>query len=79
MVELGCGTQQDESDSGFKCGYRLVPSATFLLLLRCRSAVLAVLATHDMPDRIYISGDTLMVDNLKAIPQHYKGQNIDLM
>jgi L-ascorbate metabolism protein UlaG (beta-lactamase superfamily) len=29
--------------------------------------------------RIYISGDTLMVDELKAIPKKYKGQNIDLM
>ncbi len=29
--------------------------------------------------RIYISGDTLMVDDLKAIPEHYKDQNIDLM
>jgi L-ascorbate metabolism protein UlaG (beta-lactamase superfamily) len=32
-----------------------------------------------MLNRIYISGDTLMVDDLKAIPEHYKGQNIDLM
>jgi L-ascorbate metabolism protein UlaG (beta-lactamase superfamily) len=37
-----------------------------------------------MPDfevgyRIYISGDTLMVDELKEIPQRYAGQNIDLM
>lgn len=29
--------------------------------------------------RIYISGDTLMVDELKAIPEVYKGQQIDLM
>jgi len=29
--------------------------------------------------RIYISGDTLMVDDLKEIPKRYKGQNIDLM
>ncbi|KAH7310066.1 beta-lactamase superfamily domain-containing protein [Rhexocercosporidium sp. MPI-PUGE-AT-0058] len=29
--------------------------------------------------RIYISGDTLMVDELKEIPQRYAGQNIDLM
>jgi hypothetical protein len=79
MVELGYGNPQDESDSGFKCGYRLVPSVVFLLLLGCRGAVLALLAAHNMPDRIYISGDTLMVDDLKAIPQHYKGQNIDLM
>ena len=28
---------------------------------------------------IYISGDTLMVDELKQIPERYKGQNIDLM
>lgn len=29
--------------------------------------------------RIYISGDTLMVDELKEIPQRYKDQDIDLM
>lgn len=29
--------------------------------------------------RIYISGDTLLVDELKGIPERYKGQNIDLM
>ncbi|MCJ1384189.1 hypothetical protein MMC17_007305 [Xylographa soralifera] len=29
--------------------------------------------------RIYISGDTLLVDDLKQIPERYKGQNIDLM
>ncbi|KAL9023197.1 MAG: hypothetical protein Q9196_007346, partial [Gyalolechia fulgens] len=29
--------------------------------------------------RIYISGDTLLVDELKEIPQRYANQNIDLM
>jgi hypothetical protein len=29
--------------------------------------------------RIYISGDTLFVDDLKEIPKRYAGQNIDLM
>jgi hypothetical protein len=29
--------------------------------------------------RIYISGDTLMIDELKEIPERYRGQNIDLM
>ena len=29
--------------------------------------------------RIYISGDTLFVPELKEIPERYKGQNIDLM
>lgn len=29
--------------------------------------------------RIYISGDTLMIDELKEIPEQYKGKNIDLM
>jgi hypothetical protein len=29
--------------------------------------------------RIYISEDTLMVDELKEIPERYKGRNIDLM
>lgn len=30
-------------------------------------------------DRIYISGDTLLVPELKEIPKRYAGQNIDLM
>lgn len=29
--------------------------------------------------RIYISGDTLFVDELKQIPERFAGQNIDLM
>lgn len=29
--------------------------------------------------RIYISGDTLLVDELKEIPERYQGQEIDLM
>jgi len=29
--------------------------------------------------RIYVSGDTIMVDELKAIPERYKGKQIDLM
>jgi len=29
--------------------------------------------------RIYISGDTLLIDELAQIPEQYKGQNIDLM
>jgi len=29
--------------------------------------------------RIYISGDTLMIDELKEIPKRYKDQRIDLM
>jgi len=29
--------------------------------------------------RIYISGDTLMVDDLKSIPDHYRDKKIDLM
>ncbi|KAL8992712.1 MAG: hypothetical protein Q9169_006893 [Polycauliona sp. 2 TL-2023] len=32
-------------------------------------------ATH----RIYISGDTLLIDELAEIPKRYAGQNIDLM
>ncbi|KAI4128022.1 MAG: hypothetical protein LQ338_002913 [Usnochroma carphineum] len=30
-------------------------------------------------NHIYISGDTLLVDELKEIPKRYAGQNIDLM
>lgn len=29
--------------------------------------------------RVYISGDTLLVDVLKEIPERYKGQNVNLM
>ncbi|KZF24749.1 Metallo-hydrolase/oxidoreductase [Xylona heveae TC161] len=36
-------------------------------------------STFECGYRIYISGDTLMVDELKQIPERYKGQNIDLM
>jgi len=35
--------------------------------------------TDDHNRSIYISGDTLLVDDLKQIPERYKGQNIDLM
>jgi L-ascorbate metabolism protein UlaG (beta-lactamase superfamily) len=28
---------------------------------------------------IYISGDTLLIDELKEIPERYKGKDIDLM
>jgi L-ascorbate metabolism protein UlaG (beta-lactamase superfamily) len=36
-------------------------------------------ATFHPGYRIYISGDTLLVDDLKEIPARYAGQNIDLM
>ncbi|GAB7357521.1 hypothetical protein MBLNU459_g0049t1 [Dothideomycetes sp. NU459] len=38
-----------------------------------------VTASFNNGYRIYISGDTLLVDELKEIPERYKGQNIDLM
>lgn len=37
------------------------------------------LPDFDIGYRIYISGDTLLVDELKEIPRRYAGQNIDLM
>lgn len=41
---------------------------------------LPVTITTNRPGpRIYISGDTLLVDDLKEIPKQYAGQNIDLM
>lgn len=36
-------------------------------------------STFECGYRIYISGDTLMVDELKEIPERYKDQKIDLM
>lgn len=36
-------------------------------------------ASFECGYRIYISGDTLMVDELKEIPERYKDQKIDLM
>jgi hypothetical protein len=36
-------------------------------------------STFECRYRIYISGDTLMVDDLKEIPERYKDQKIDLM
>ena len=34
---------------------------------------------HACARRIYISGDTLMVDDLKDIPKHLDGKGVDLM
>ncbi|KAL9020790.1 MAG: hypothetical protein Q9185_001974 [Variospora sp. 1 TL-2023] len=71
MMELG---YKDGDD--FKCGYRYVPrrstqqEATWKR--RHRSLYL-------WAHRIYISGDTLLVDELKEIPKRYAGENIDLM
>ena len=64
MVELGYAASAG-SEEGFNCGYRW---AKFLLNGK-------PLTMH----RIYISGDTLLVDELKEIPERYRGQNIDLM
>ncbi len=67
MIELGY-----KSDEDFKCGYRCVQSLGGLwndpLWL-----------TFESSNRIYISGDTLLVDELKEIPKRYAGKNIDLM
>ena len=35
--------------------------------------------THNLLNGTYISDETLMVGDSKAIPEHFKGQNIDLM
>jgi L-ascorbate metabolism protein UlaG (beta-lactamase superfamily) len=68
MLELG---YKEGSDDSFKNGYRFVldPQAP---LSNSR------LIPYEFA-RIYISGDTLLVDELKEIPERYKGQNIDLM
>jgi hypothetical protein len=55
-------------------GLGVAIGTSYLLLLLLPSST-----AHNLLDRIYISGDTLMVGDLKAIPEHYKGQNIDLM
>ena len=71
MLELGYDNSQDGSGGGFECGYRYVVH----VMVSC----FPFSTTHSLLNRIYISGDTLMVDDLKAIPEHYKGQKIDLM
>jgi L-ascorbate metabolism protein UlaG (beta-lactamase superfamily) len=56
-------------------GLSVAIGVSYMLLASCFPHSTA----HNLLNRIYISGDTLMVDDLKAIPEHYKGQNIDLM
>lgn len=55
--------------------------ASFLrITVVCPGTLIKVLADFSgLFDRIYISGDTLLVDELKEIPKRYAGQNIDLM
>lgn len=68
MMELGY-KYNDNIDS-FECGYR------------CVTSPLPSLQKHAQTKsggRIYISGDTLLVPELKEIPTRYAGQNIDLM
>ena len=52
--------------------YRLLRNVLWMLHTMVESVVLPTC-------RIYISGDTLLVDELKEIPKRYAGQNIDLM
>ena len=65
------GVGEDEEGKGwFGLAMRISVSISCFRVLELRPKEL---------DSIYISGDTLMVDELKQIPERYKGQNIDLM
>lgn len=85
MMELGY--KHDDNDDSFKCGYRCVTSPlspTPPLSLPRRTTPPAQKNGRSkffliFSDRIYISGDTLLVPELKEIPTRYAGQNIDLM
>lgn len=48
-------------------------------ILELGSSIVGNDALFECAYRIYISGDTLMVDELKEIPHRYAGQSIDLM
>lgn len=65
MLELGY-TKDGQGKDSFTSGYRLLSLS--LHAVECVDTF-----------RIYISGDTLLIDELKEIPERYKGQNIDLM
>jgi hypothetical protein len=71
MLELGYGNSQDGSGGGFECGYRYV--------VHVMASFFPLSTAHNPLNRIHISGDTLMVDDLKAVSERYKEQNIDLM
>lgn len=69
-VGAGLGNSQDGSGGGFECGYRYV--------VHLMAPFFPLTTTHNLLNRIYISGDTFVVDDLKAIPEHYEGQNVRL-
>lgn len=71
MMELGYKKGED-----FKCGYRYVLAVRHKREQSGRKEI-AYFCLRGR--RIYISGDTLLVDELKEIPKRYAGQNIDLM
>ena len=71
MLELGSINESSSSESSvFSCGYVESPAARP-----------ADFANVSMPNsyRIYISGDTLLIDELKNIPERYAGRQINLM
>jgi len=68
MLELGRGGPADDD---FQCGYRYVTTGPF------QAAVLV----YSPSTSIYISGDTLLIDELAEIPKRYTHADkpIDLM
>ena len=60
-VGAGLGNSQDGSGGGFECGYRYV--------VHVMASPFPLATTYNLLNRIDISGDTLMVDDLKAIPR----------
>ncbi|KAL9032110.1 MAG: hypothetical protein Q9180_006695 [Flavoplaca navasiana] len=87
MMELGYKNAQDD----FKCGYRYVlyplyptppPPFPFTSSPQLTLPPLHPFSTNHpikKTNRIYISGDTLLIPELHEIPTRYAGQNIDLM
>lgn len=55
------------------------PTNGWMLELGSKSSSDADDSSFKCEYRVYISGDILMVDELKEIPERYEGQGIDLM
>ncbi|TKA65648.1 hypothetical protein B0A49_04683 [Cryomyces minteri] len=85
MVELGY-TKRGQGDASFENGYRWVYNFPIPLSLKRHCTKIKAPGSKLFEygplansTSIYISGDTLMIPELKEIPQRYAGQNIDLM
>ncbi|KAK5163664.1 hypothetical protein LTR04_002382 [Oleoguttula sp. CCFEE 6159] len=78
MVELGY-TKRGQGDASFENGYRPLSLERHCTKIEAPGSKLFEYGPLANSTSIYISGDTLMIPELKEIPQRYAGQNIDLM